>query len=59
MTTPDDAPPVTGHHDIDRALASLDLSGDVDTHPAQLSAALDAVQQALAGPSIPDALRPR
>ena len=50
---------MTGHHDIDRALASLDLSGDVDTHPAQLSAALDAVQQALAGPSIPDALRPR
>lgn len=51
-------PPVTGHHEIDRALASLELSDDVTEHPAAISAALDAVQRALAGPQIPQALRP-
>lgn len=52
-------PPETGNHDIDRALASVDLSGDVAGHPEQISAALDAIQRALAGPSVPQALRPR
>ena len=53
------APPVTGHHEIDRALASLRLDADVTTHPAALAGALDAVARALAGPSVPQGLRPR
>nr|NLI49968.1 hypothetical protein [Propionibacterium sp.] len=50
--------PVTGHHDIDRALAALDLSGDVAEQPQRIAAALDAVARALTGPAIPQALRP-
>ncbi len=56
---PLDSPPVTGNHEIDRALASLDLGDDVSAHPEKIAAALDAVQRALAGPSVPQALRPR
>lgn len=51
-------PPVTGNHDIDRALAALDLGPDVSSHAQQIEQALDAVQRALAGPSVPQALRP-
>lgn len=50
--------PVTGNHDIDRALAALDLSGDVAEHPQRIAATLDAVAHALTGPAIPPALRP-
>jgi len=57
--TPVPEPPVTGNHDIDRALAALDLGGDVAEHPGRIAAALDVVQGALAGPSVPQALRPR
>jgi hypothetical protein len=53
------APPVTGNHEIDRALASLDLGDDVAEHPGRIAEALDVVQRALAGPSVPQALRPR
>lgn len=51
-------PPVTGNHEIDRALAGLDLSADPAEHPEQIAAALDVVQRVLAGPSVPQALRP-
>lgn len=40
-------PPVTGVPRIDEALAELELGDDVAAHPAALSAALDALQQAL------------
>lgn len=53
------APPVTGNHDIDRALASLDLGDDVAEHPARIAAALDVVQRALSGSGVPSALRLR
>lgn len=53
------APPVTGNHDIDRALAALELGPDVAKHPDLIATALDAVQRALSGPSVPQALRPR
>ncbi len=63
MNEPQDAgpppPPQTGHHDIDRALAALDLTGDVAEHPQRIAAALDAVSRALTGPAIPPSLRPR
>lgn len=64
MTDQDAAEPVppapeTGHHDIDRALARLDLGGDVTTHPELIGAALDAVAQALNAPATPPGLRPR
>ncbi|SMO53018.1 hypothetical protein SAMN06266982_105127 [Propioniciclava tarda] len=49
---------MTGNHDIDRALAALDLGPDVSSHAQQIEQALDAVQRALAGPSVPQALRP-
>jgi len=52
------APPVTGNHDIDRALASLVLGDDVAEHPVRIAEALDVIQRALAGPSVPQALRP-
>jgi len=51
--------PQTGHHDIDRALAALDLSGDVAEHPQRIAAALDAVTRTLSGPAVPQALRAR
>ncbi len=51
MSTPEPTPPpVTGVAQIDEALAGLDLGEDVTTHPAALSAALDALQQALNQP---------
>lgn len=51
MTTPEPTqPPVTGVPRIDEALAGLELGDDVTTHPAALSAALDALQQALSQP---------
>lgn len=51
MTTPEPLdPPVTGVPRIDEALAGLVLGEDVTTHPAALSAALDALQQALNQP---------
>ena len=58
--TPEPAgpPPETGHHDIDRALASLELGDDVAAHPERIATALDAVQRALAAPAVPQALRP-
>lgn len=43
-------PPTTGVPRIDEALAELELNDDVTTHPAALSAALDALQQALNQP---------
>lgn len=43
-------PPVTDVPRIDEALAELDLSGEVTTHPAALAAALEALQQALNQP---------
>ncbi len=52
-------PPTTGHHEIDRALAALELGDDVSEHPAAIAQALDAVQRALAGPAIPEGLRPK
>lgn len=52
-------PPITGHHEIDRALASLTLGDDVAEHPEAIAAALEAVQRALSAPSVPQALRPR
>ena len=51
-------PPETGNHEIDRALASLNLGDDVAAHPERIAAALDAVQLALAAPSVPQGLRP-
>lgn len=39
--------PVTGHADIDAALAALELDGDVHTHPEALSAVLDVIAAAL------------
>ncbi len=51
-------PPETGNHEIDRALASLNLGDDVAAHPERIAAALDAVQRALAAPSVPQGLRP-
>ncbi len=51
MTTSEPSqPPVTGVPRIDEALAELDLGEDVTTHPAALTAALDALQQALNQP---------
>lgn len=51
MTTSEPTPPpVTGVPQIDEALATLDLSDDVTTHPAALAAALEALQQALNSP---------
>lgn len=51
MTLPEPSqPPVTGVPRIDQALAELELSDDVTTHPAALSNALDALQQALNQP---------
>lgn len=48
-TEPDnDELPVTGHADIDRALAEVDLSGPVDGHAAVFQRALDALHAALA-----------
>lgn len=52
-------PPVTGNHEIDRALARLELGADPAEHPERIAAALDVVQRVLAGPSVPQALRPR
>lgn len=43
-------PPETGIPQIDQALAGLELGEDVTTHPAALTAALDALQQALNQP---------
>lgn len=40
-------PPVTGHPDIDRALAGLDLASDVHTHPAAIADVLDAINEAI------------
>ncbi|WP_157754752.1 hypothetical protein [Nigerium massiliense] len=42
-----DERPVTGHERIDAALASVDLTGDADTHHEQLARALETVQQVL------------
>lgn len=49
VETPDRAPlpPVTGHPDVDAALAALDLSGPVDDHAAALAAAHEALQRVL------------
>lgn len=48
MTTSDPTPPpATGVPRIDEALAEIELGEDVTTHPAVLSGALDALQQAL------------
>lgn len=58
-TAPVGPPPQTGHHDIDRALAGLDLGADVATHPESISGVLDAVARALAGPALPQGLRPQ
>lgn len=52
-------PPITGHHDIDRALAALRLDDDVLQHPAAYAAAVDAVTAALHPAAVPAGLRPR
>lgn len=41
------AAPVTGHAEIDAALAALVRGDDVHTHPDAIAAALDVVQGAL------------
>lgn len=40
-------PPTTGEPQIDAALAAVDLSGAVGQHAEQLSAAIEALHQAL------------
>lgn len=40
-------PPTTGHAEIDRALADLDLGEDVHQHHDAFAAAVEAVQRAL------------
>ncbi|MFV0406069.1 MAG: hypothetical protein ACK5LN_04505 [Propioniciclava sp.] len=52
--TPDlPEPPVTGHGGVDAALASIDLSADVNSHPAALADALDVLAEALSGSADP------
>jgi hypothetical protein len=46
-----EGPPETGVAEIDEALSKLDLDADVATHPGQLAAALEVLQQALNRPS--------
>lgn len=48
---PPAAPPVTGHAEIDAALAGVELGDDVHTHHDALAAALDVLQRALNAPS--------
>jgi hypothetical protein len=43
-------PPVTGVAEIDEALAAVDLSGEVSTHPQALAEALEVLQAALNRP---------
>lgn len=43
-------PPVTGVPEIDAALAAVRLDGPVGEHHQQLSAAVEALQQALRNP---------
>lgn len=50
--------PVTGHPQIDAALAELELDDDVHSHHDRLSAVLDVVQQALNPSSQPPLPRP-
>jgi hypothetical protein len=52
------APPRTGNHEIDRALASLELGEDVATHHDAVVGVLDAIQRAMNGPVVPSGLRP-
>lgn len=44
---PTQAPPTTGHPQLDEALAALDLSRPVAEHPEQYAALLDALQRVL------------
>jgi hypothetical protein len=44
---PTQAPPSTGHPQLDEALAALDLSRPVNEHPDQYAKLLDALQRAL------------
>jgi hypothetical protein len=44
-------PPETGVAEIDAALADLELGAEVSTHPEQLAAALEVLQQALNRPT--------
>ncbi len=44
---PTQAPPTTGHPQLDEALAALDLSRPVNEHPEQYAKLLDALQRAL------------
>ena len=44
---PTQAPPTTGHSQLDEALAALDLSRPVTEHPGQYAKLLDALQRAL------------
>lgn len=46
VPTPD-PPPVTGHEEIDEALAALDLGDDVHAHPDAIAGVLDVLQAAL------------
>lgn len=43
--------PVTGHAEIDAALAGLELGPDVHTHPDALAGVIDVVWRALADPA--------
>ncbi len=45
-----EAAPVTGHEEIDAALAALDLGDDVHAHPEAISEVLDVLQSVLRDP---------
>lgn len=46
-------PPVTGHAEIDAALAGLELGPDVHSHHDEIKAALDVIQAVLREPGSP------
>ncbi len=47
QTRPASTAPVTGHEEIDLALASLELGDDVHSHHDQIAAVLEVLQTAL------------
>lgn len=49
---PPTVPPGTGVPAVDEALAGLDLTGPLPTHPDELTAALDALQGLLITPPV-------